>query len=377
MRVLINCLSATSGGAISYLRNISRPLYLQFSNNSKHFLFFLVFKDQLEFLDIPTENIILINGKRPLGVFRVLWEIFCLPRIVADYDISVLFTPYQVGFSIPNIKNVLMIRNMEPFLFFKYKYSFNTWLRNKVLAVASNYCLRKADRIVAVSNFAAAHLARISIPDQATSQIYHGSPSFSEISTDDLLRLSSIGIDHPFVMACGSILPYRRYEDVIHAFNSALPSIPDNITLVIAGSGSDKFYNNMLIDIISCSPHPERIFMLGSVNWSNMELLYRNSLSCIIASEIEACPNIAIEAMSSGSCILAADIPPLPEIFDGCAIMYPPRNIPLLSNCIVRSILDNNMRREFRMLSRQRSFSFSWSMSSAMTYDALTNWDNY
>ena len=142
MRVLVNCLSAISGGAKTYLRNISRPLYLEFLNHKAHHLFFLVCEEQLDLLtDIPVENIILIKGDRPLGLSRFLWEKFSLPKIIVDYDIEVLFTPYQVGPSIRGVKNVLMIRNMEPFLFSKYKYSVDTWLRNNVLSFVSNYCL--------------------------------------------------------------------------------------------------------------------------------------------------------------------------------------------------------------------------------------------
>jgi len=326
--------------------------------------------------DIPSENIILINGDRPLGLFRFVWEKFSLPRIVADFDIDVLFTPYQVGPNIRGVKNVLMIRNMEPFFFFKYRYSMNTWLRNKVLSFISNHCLRKADRIIAVSKFAAGHLEDLGIPNQSISLIYHGSPTFFKDSSNDLFELANLGINNPFVLACGSILPYRRYEDVIHAFNRALPSIPDNVILVIVGSGSDIGYKRMLADIIAQSPQPERIFMLGAVQWSDMDLLYRNGCCCIITSEIEACPNIAIEAMASGSCILAAEIPPLPEILDDCAIFFPPRNVSLLSKSIASFILDENNRNHFSLRSRKRTISFSWSVSAAKTYNALIDWNS-
>lgn len=377
MRVLVNCLSSISGGAKAYLRNLCRPLFLEFLNHNKHDLFFLVCEEQLGFFcDVPNDHLILLNGKRPLGFFRIIWEKISLPRIVVEHNIDVLFTPYQVGPKIKGVKNVLMIRNMEPFLFSRYKYSFNTWLRNKVLALASNYSLCKADRTIAVSQFAARYLEDLGISDSRIFTIYHGSPTFSEKSISDLSRLATLGLDRPFVLSCGSILPYRRYEDVIHAFNRALPSISREIVLVIVGTGSDVGYRKMLDNIISRSPCIDRILMLGGVAWSDMEILYRNSMSCIIASEIEACPNIAIEAMASGSCILAAQVQPLPEILDDCAIMFISRNISSLSSKLVDSIVDSGMRQDFQFRSKQRSNSFSWATTAAMTYNALTNWGN-
>ena len=375
MRVLFNCISAVSGGGKTYLRSLSTPLFNEFINQKKHQLFFLVHHDQLElFADIPQAFIILLNDQKPAGLARIFWERLNLPGIIADNHVDVLFTPYQVGLSIPNVRNVLMIRNMEPFYFNKYDYIFNTWLRNVMLAVTSNYCLRKADRIVAVSRFAADYLKSLGIPDHTTSIIYHGRPSFANISGNDCSRLADLGINSSYVLTCGSMLPYRRYEDVISAFNSALFAIPSDTILVIAGIGTDLGYKKLLIDMIACSPQAERIIMLGDVQWSDMALLYRNAVSCVIASEIEACPNIALEAMTAGSCILASDKPPLPEILDGSALFYPSRDISTLSHLIVCSIHDKIKRHHCAKQAKQRAQCFSWSLCAIKTYEALTNW---
>jgi glycosyltransferase involved in cell wall biosynthesis len=374
MRVLLNCISAVSGGGKTYLRNLSAPLFNEFINRKQHQLFFLVHLDQLEyFREIPQTFIILLNCQKPTGFTRIFWERLNLPKIVKDNKIDVLFTPYQVGLRIANIKNVLMIRNMEPFYFKKYEYSFNTWLRNNILAFASNHCLRRADRIIAVSRFAADYLRNLGILDQSTSIVYHGRPLFANISGNDYNRLADLGINCSFIFTCGSMLPYRRYEDVINAFNSALSVIPSDTILVIAGTGTDLEYKKMLIGMIANSPKPERIIMLGNVQWSDMAILYRNSISCVIASEIEACPNIALEAMTAGSCIIASDKPPLPEILDECAIFYPPRNISALTHQIVCSIQDNNKRYHYSLQAKQRAHYFSWSLSAIKTYEALTN----
>ena len=164
-------------------------------------------------------------------------------------------------------------------------------------------------------------------------------------------------------MSCGSA--YRRYEDVIHAFNRALPSIPDNVILVIVGSGSDLRYKKMLFNLIDQSPQPERILMMGSVKWSDMDLLYRNALCCIITSEIEACPNIAIEAMASGSLILASEISPLPEILMIVYYVSAKRHFLLTILLLIPSSMSCC---HFKYRSKQRSISFSWSISSAKTY---------
>ena len=50
---------------------------------------------------------------------------------------------------------------------------------------------------------------------------------------------------HPnkYIFTCGSILPYRRLEDVIYAYHKSLGKIQSDIKLVIAGDQIDKNYS--------------------------------------------------------------------------------------------------------------------------------------
>ncbi|NJL59068.1 MAG: glycosyltransferase family 4 protein [Desulfobacteraceae bacterium] len=156
MKILINCLSSVSGGAVSYLRNLIPELVGVFEqSDEEHQVKILCHEHQRQlFPTISDSHCIIITDSYKAGYHRVLWEYSHLSSVLHKERVNVLFIPYQIGPKITGVKQVLMLRNMEPFLFHRYRYSLKTWLRNSFLNLMSSYSLTRADRIIAVSEFA-------------------------------------------------------------------------------------------------------------------------------------------------------------------------------------------------------------------------------
>lgn len=379
MRILINCLSSVSGGAVSYISNIAPLLCARFNeSHDGHRLIFLAHEEQKSLLQlVPDSQIIWINGKRPTGLSRILLEHLNMPRILRDEKIDVLFTTYQTGPLSNGTKHVMMIRNMEPFLCNGYHYSPGNWLRNRLLRIASARALRNADRVIAVSQFAKDFLVRkIGIDENRIRTIYHGRTAGFTADADpktDLETIGKIRVGKNFLLTCGSLLPYRRCEDVIAAFNQCAGSLDADTQLVIAGAAIDSRYGRLIRRTIAASPYNNRILAVGHVSSQIMAALYRNCLLCIIASEIEACPNIATETMTAGCVIVSSDCPPLPEIFQGCSLEYRSRNIENLAAQIRKGLEDINLRNNKKMQALKRAEDFSWEKCAGLTYSALVN----
>lgn len=376
----MNCLSSVSGGAVSYLRNLSSLLLARFeASQGEHKLIFLAHESQRELLgSVPDEHCHWVRGTRPTGWRRVMWERRNLARIVRDLKVEILFTPYQIAIAVSDVKQVLMLRNMEPFLFDRYRYSCTTALRNRLLAMSSRRALRRADRIIAVSDFARDYLVEgLSANADQMRTVYHGRTESLSSHGDTLLRrslLTELGVDGRFILTPGSLLPYRRCEDVIRAFDAIADKLPDGMQLVIAGSGTDQRYGALVRETISEAAAHSRILLAGHVPWERMEALYQQCDACVIATEIEACPNIGIEAMTAGCAVVASDKPPLPEIFDGANQAYRARNIAHLAEGLERVIRDEKLRETLRARSLKRAEHFSWATCADQTYAALTDW---
>lgn len=313
MNILINFLSATSGGSLSYLRNLA-PKFIEYSNTEDIKITLLIGQSQSRDLGLDRVDGVFSVPVRGL-IHRMLWERTKLKKIISDEGVDVLFTPYQFAPYFKNVHNVVMIRNMEPFLFRRYRYSFANWARNFLLEHLSKRSLLKADGIIACSQFAYDHCVHVlKLSSSKIKKVYHGRDVrfISSTKSDDQSKLGALGLSKSYVFTCGSLLPYRRLELIVKAFAETESS--RNMSLVVAGSGTDKKYGAALEKLVREYPQVD-IKMLGQVSPDVMPVLYRSCDLFITATDIEACPNIAIEAMSCGCSILSSNNAPMPEMF--------------------------------------------------------------
>ncbi|MDG1873777.1 MAG: glycosyltransferase family 1 protein [Mariniblastus sp.] len=364
-KILINCLSARSGGAISYLNNaISKILLMGKARENVEF-FGLCDSNQASALDAHRELILQAPTANFGGLKRSLWERKNLPKLIKGHGFSTVFTPYQVQNFSSKAKSVLMLRNMEPFCFDQFQYGIKNRVRNHALRFATIRSMQSADHIIAVSGFAKDKLQeRCRVSDDRVSHIYHGRDTFfsADIYEDKVeTTLQELNINRPFLLTCGSLLPYRRCEDVIEAFVKYIASNGPTYDLVVAGDSNDSRYKNKLHRLANESGQKSRVHFVGHVSKESIRALYRSAKIVILATEIEACPNIAIEAMSAGAVILASNSRPLPEIIgQGNALFFEQRNIDQIHKQLQFLTESKKEAAELRQCAQQRAFNYSW-----------------
>lgn len=376
---MINLLSSGSGGALSYVRNLIPLLIQRFAEDPDHQLVLLLYnKHYAELGEIPA-SVKFIKIDRELGgAKRVLWEMFTVPKLVRRHNVDVFYTPYQLAPNVSGVKTVTMIRNMEAFLFGRYRYDLKNYLRNVVLRFSSIRTLQRSDRIIAVSGFAEDQCTvDLNISAQKVTRIYHGRDTrfSSQPQAHDDDTLKKAGITGDYIFTCGSILPYRRLEYIIDAF-SLWPGAK-NCQLVIAGSGNDQRYQALIDRQILSSAVGGNILMVGHVSPDAMRVLYRRSRLFVTTTDIEACPNMGIEALSSGCNILSSDNPPMPEIFDSAATYVASDKLADLSDALQNSYDDAAVVHSGVVNNDaiSRAAHFCWNRCAEQTFDALTVWD--
>jgi glycosyltransferase involved in cell wall biosynthesis len=377
MKIVMNCLPAASGGGIAIVRHLVSPLADAMAN-AGHQITFLLHDQQADLVPSLDHAMVKWVSEPVAGWRRLLWERRHLGQVLSDARADLLFTPYQVAARFHHVKNVLMLTNMEPFLHWRFTYSTANRLRNTLLQMASYRSLRAADRVIAISKFTQRYLQDpIKVPQQRIRMVYHGRNTAMAPIADasaDLATLSGTGLTDPFVLTCGSLLPYRRCEDVIAAFQRCVDRLPQGTRLAIAGTGTDRSYRALLASLVEASPVSDRICLLGHVPSPVMAALYRRSVACVIASEIEACPNIAIEAMTAGCAIIASDKAPLPEIFSDGASFYRARDVNGLAEAIATIVSSSAETAAMRTRALQRARSFCWQAAARETCEALCEW---
>lgn len=257
-----------------------------------------------------------------------------LGRISPD----VVFFPGNQWMNLDRIPSVAMIQSMLPMVM---PFGGNGWLdlvKNLVRARLTRIACERANRVIAISNYVQEFLMnKWHIAPTRIGMVYHG---VNPPPAAETMRIpASIPRDWhgKFLFAAGSMHPYRALDDVLHAL-AVLASQGVRPPLVMAG-GVDL--DRTQLPYLKKMKHlgeklgiNAQIAWTGHLNAAEMSWCYSHCRLFLMTSRVEACPNIALEAMSHGAFCLAADNPPLPEFFQAAAIYYRPKGGEALAQTI-------------------------------------------
>lgn len=287
---------------------------------------------------------------------------------------DVVFFPTYRWLDIGRIPTVSMIRNMEPLLMPFGANRLVDAVKNLVRAYSARRACRQASRVIAVSHYVKDFLERSwYIPPDKIGVVYHGvkgPPGRESLAMPRGLTLQGVG---GFLFTAGSIRPYRGLEDIIEALG-LLAAQGRRPPLVIAGAASRLTlpYQKKIEALAVQKGVAEQIFWAGHLSASEMSWCYYHSKIFLMTSRIEACPNVALEAMSHGCLCLAADNPPLPEFFQEAAIYYRAHQADSLASVISQAFnLDPEEDEKLRTRARQQAQKFTWRETAERTLREL------
>jgi glycosyltransferase involved in cell wall biosynthesis len=262
---------------------------------------------------------------------------------------------------------------MEPFLPSMKGDPFQEALRKSIQRRLVRSSIKRADHTIAVSGFVKDYLTTsLRVPENKISQVHHGlAPRANGFSRRP--ALIPAGWDRGFLFTCGSIRPARGLEDAFEALLD-LKTRNRDMRLVIAGGTSPGMtkYHEGLVRFLAARGLADRVCWAGTLSDEEMCWCYKRCFLFIMTSRVEACPNIALEALSSGAISIAANNPPLPEVFVDCASFYETGNGRSLAEAIIgRLSLSDRERRSLSERARERSMMFSWDTTADKTLEVL------
>jgi len=287
---------------------------------------------------------------------------------------DVLFIPTAHYLKFGNVAVVNMVQNMEPFAYSGRKNPFSEKLRNIVRRKIASNAVRRAHRVIALSNFVKRFLVdNLNISENKISVVHHGihhDKYFKEV------RPSAVpeSWKDDFLFTAGSVRPARGLEDIIYALKHLVTRKSD-VNLLIAGATDPNMlpYLRSLKAKIAEFGLLRKIIWAGSLNPEEMNWCYKNCRLFVMTSRVEALAMIALEAISRDCLCIAADSSCLPEVFGNTAVYYPARNSRLLAETIQTTLAwSNRQRNELYRLMRKRVAEFpSWDETVEKTVNEL------
>lgn len=295
-------------------------------------------------------------------------------KIIKEHDIdiiqghqwdSVIFPfPKNIGFVFrSNITAIGVSEIMKPLAngFQRVMYSVATFLDKLVC--------RRADRIIAVSDFIATELKKYGIENKVD-VIRNGvnTHKFSpKVSGNEIRR--KYGLEGSRVLLfSGRLVPSKGIEFLLKALPIVIREHP-NVKLMIAGGTTYSIknslyseYNAMLRKIVDSNDLNDFVISQGHVNFSRMPAYYAAADICVMPSVYEPLGNVSLEVLASGRPLIASRTGGIPEVVENRknGILVPPKNPRALADALLELLDDEDLRKKIGRNARKKAETMSW-----------------
>ena len=236
--------------------------------------------------------------------------VFQVSKLIKENRINILQTHGYKG----NIIGYLVSRlHPIPWVAFAHGYtSDNTKIRlyNRL----DKMVLRKADRVVVVSNALKAFLEDSRVPGDIISVIHNAidENGFSSDATPDQIKeRHNIKSHQKIIGVVGRLNPEKGQMIFLRGFQEVVRAFPETRALII-GDGQD-------MDILKeyCKQHQLENNVIFTGYQSDISGYYRVLDLLVLPSLSEGLPNAILEAMSFGIPVIGASVGGVPEVIDG------------------------------------------------------------
>jgi glycosyltransferase involved in cell wall biosynthesis len=310
-------------------------------------------------LGIENKNNFKIISLRAANKF--FWNAWVLPQYLRKHPVDVFQTQYIVPFFVPRqIKIATIIHDV----------SFNAY--PELIRIADLFflktlipwSLRRADKIIAVSDFTAKELKKYyKINPEKIVRIYNAvSEEFLEKKNEnqDLGRVKKkYGLPEKFILYLGTMQPRKNLPLLVEAYALAKKETGD-VKLVLAGGKDAHNFDGKIKKIIKAYGLEQDVFLPGFIDEEDKISVYKLALVFCFPSLYEGFGIPVLEAMSLGLPVVASKIPPHEEITDNKIEFFETENAVDLKNKLVALCLNEGLRSKLKIEETGQAEKFSW-----------------
>lgn len=254
--------------------------------------------------EIIGETLIVPRGSSLIDAAR--FDLVDVAKLTAESAVDVLHCPAHIA-PWRKPRNVKLVVTVHDLAFRRFPKQYG-WFFNYYYSVFLPRALKKADKIVAVSQHTAADLQEYyDIPQNRVRVIYAGIKELF-FATQQKQR----PVNERYFLHITTHPRRKNTFGVIDAFASVAEHFPD-VSLMIAGFLSEKSQRE-LIRYIEDRSLTKRVKFLGFVDENELPALYKFATAFIYPSFYEGFGFPILEAMASGTVVITADNSSLKEL---------------------------------------------------------------
>jgi glycosyltransferase involved in cell wall biosynthesis len=302
---------------------------------------------------------------------RFLWDAFGIAGAVMAPGTpkpDLLHLPQMSAPLASPLPLVATIHDVIPFVMEDYRASRAMRLYTEIMARS----VKKAKRVIAPSESARQDIARVlGIPLEKITAIPEAADPALVPATDDSARrlvARQWGVGGRYLFNIGGFDRRKNLPLLIEAFAAAVPSLPDDIQLVIAGAphtGNERVFPP-LEPVIRQHGVEGRVVLTGRVSNEERRALYQAAHVYITPSIYEGFGLTPLEAMACGVPAIVANRTSLPEVVGDAGLCVEPE-VDNLAKAIVSLMTEDARRDDLSKRSLERSAMFTWAEAARQT----------
>ena len=210
---------------------------------------------------------------------------------------------------------------------------------------------RRADRVIAVSEFTRADIARL-LPEclPRTHVVLEAADDMASAASN----FPHIESTPPYALFVGTFEPRKNLATLLQA----LVRTPEDVRLIVVGEAG--WVDSEPAEIARALGVHERVRFAGRVDDAELDQLYRGARLLLHPALSEGFGLIVLEAMQRGVPVICSDSGALPEVVGDAALLHAPRDAATLAAHIQTLWNDAVARAVLGERGRARAAEFSW-----------------
>lgn len=353
--IYIDCRHLDGSGIGSYINNLVKELYainpdipLKLLSQSHNID---TLKNTNEFPSIPYNTSIYSISEQ----FKWISKTFPYGLLHVPHYNAPLFYPGKLIVTVHDVCHQAMRQYFPGFL--KRTYS-GPFLKQ---------ILRKADKIITVSNFSKEEIVKYyHINPEKIKVIYNGvDPTFHRVPksiSDQVIKKHNL--PSKYFLYLGNVKPHKNILGLIDSYKRALSLQPNLPPLVILGK-----YKNLLTGIpniknlMLSESFNKKIIFTGYLPGEDIPAIYSRASLFLFPSFYEGFGLPILEAMACGTPVIASNCTSIPEVAENAAVLVNPYSSEELANAIINVYEDINLQKVLINRGFEQIKKFSWKQS--------------
>ena len=207
---------------------------------------------------------------------------------------------------------------------------------------------------MAVSEYNARDLEALGFTDVRISPLLLDTQRLTGIEADAATLDHVQQLDGPLLLFVGQLLPHKRPDLLLQAYNLLVTHHVPEAHLVLAGPQRSLVYASQIKRLAS-ELHLPRCSIVGDVSDAELAAYHRGAAMLVTASEHEGFCAPLVEAMAFGTPIVAIGAAAIPDtVGDGGLLLPPDAGPELLCEALLTVLEDDEVRRDLAVRSSRR-----------------------